>query len=68
MREVRLDVPRAAPSGHAAATPEKIFSIRADQRPRAGLVQPTVQIVASHDLTLVVRRRLAGRASSLAFV
>ena len=29
--------------------------MRADQRPWAGLVQQTVQIVASHDITLVVQ-------------
>ena len=53
MREMRFDLPRAAPSGHAAAILENVFSIRAEQRPRAGLVQQTVQIVASHDLTFV---------------
>ena len=33
---------------------EKIFSMQADQASWAGFVQLTVQIVASHDPTLVV--------------
>ncbi len=36
--------------------PKYIFSMRLAPQSGTGLVQQTVQIVASHDLTLVVRR------------
>ena len=38
--------------------PEKMFSIRADQRQRAGLVRQRVQIVAARDLSLVDRSQV----------
>jgi len=34
---------------------KKIFAVRLNQPSPTGLVQQTVQIVASHDLTLIVR-------------
>ena len=55
-------MPCAAWNAHAAAILEKVFSIRADHRPWAGLVQQRVQIVATHDLTLVVRLHSAVEA------
>ena len=50
-----------------ALFPKDIFALRHNPRAGAGLVQQTVQIVASlrsHDLTLFVRRQLGEHANS----
>ena len=47
-------MPFTAWNAHASAILEKALPIRADHRPWAGFVRQSVQIAASHDLTLVV--------------
>jgi hypothetical protein len=51
---MRVQATRAAVEPSTAAILEKILSVEIGQCPRAGLVQQTVQIVAAHDLTLIV--------------